>query len=353
MADQLRQLQPLPGAAMKRLITIAFTLGVCAAIDVLPATAQNPSHALRVLSSQRIGNSPGGITQGFGSVWAADPLRAAVDRISVRTGRLQATIHTGDAPVFVTAGRGAIWASNTYNASGTAPGTTVVRISPRGDRLTRRIDVGASPAQLTITDSTLWVALTGRAAVARVQLPSGRVRITPTEVPAGPRNPDLQWVQGPIGVAVAHGAAWVDSNGVDALFRVSASTGRLTNAVPAAQACGRMYAYGDTIWASGECSPVIWSINARTGRVRTINLGHIPGPGLIGDVIQARHSAWITTDAGQLLQLSPRSGRVTGHYRLPSHLGAGSLTYAAGSLWTSDFGDLDNGHGRVVRLPLP
>jgi streptogramin lyase len=114
-----------------------------------------------------------------------------------------------------------------------------------------------------------------------------------------------------------------------------------------------MYSYGDTIWASGECSPVIWRINARTGRVRTIDLGRIPGPGLIGDVIQARQSAWVTTDAGQLLQLSPLSGRVIGHYRLPSHLGAGSLTYAAGSLWTSDFGDLDEGHGRVVRLRLP
>ena len=142
---------------------------------------------------------------------------------------------------------------------------------------------------------------------------------------------------------------------MDALFRVNAPTGQLTRVVPIGPNvdCGRMYAYGQTIWASAECSPLVWRINVRTGRVRTINLGAIPDNGLIGDVIRAHGFAWVTTDAGELLRINPISDRIGARYRLPSHLGAGSLTYAAGSLWASDFGDLAHGPGRVVWLAMP
>lgn len=342
---------------MKKLITAFSALTVGAGLAAMPAPALTAAHrpTIRVLSSARIGDFPGGIARGFGSVWVADPLRAAVDRISLRTGRVQATIHTGGAPNFVAVGDRAVWASNPFNTSGTRPGSTVVRIDPTTNRVTRRIRVGPSPGQLTVSGQNLWVAVTGRAAVARVHLPTGRVRLTPTEVPAGGRSGRLVWLQGPVGVAVAGGAAWTGSVGIDALFRIDAGSGRLTKAVSTGQngACGRMYAYGERIWASGECSPVVWRINARTGHVRSIQLGPIPGPGLIGDAILARGSVWVTTDAGELVRINPTTGRVTHHYRLPSHLGAGSLTYAAGSLWESDFGDLDRGHGRVVRLALP
>lgn len=103
-----------------------------------------------------------------------------------------------------------------------------------------------------------------------------------------------------------------------------------------------MYASGATIWASAECAPVVWRLNARTGNVQTIDLGTVPGPGIVGDALPAAGSIWITTDAGELLRLEPESGRLAARYRLPSHLGAGSLTYAGGSLWESDFGDLDH-----------
>lgn len=342
---------------MKKLITTLSVLTVGGALAAMPAPAMTTAHAstIRLLSSARIGDYPGGIARGFGSVWVADPLRDAVDRISLGTGHVQATIHTGGAPNFVAVGARAVWASNTSNASGTRPGSTVVLIDPRRDGVTRRIRVGPSPSQLTISGQNLWVAVTGRAAVVRVQLPSGRVRLTATELPAGGRPGHLVWVQGPVGIAVTGGSAWTGSVGVDALFRVDARSGRLNKAVPIGQDvdCGRMYAYGETIWASGECSPVIWRIDARTGRVRSTNLGAIPGPGLIGDAILARGSVWVTTDAGELLRINPTTGRVAGRYRLPSHLGAGSLTYTAGSLWESDFGDLDHGHGRVVQLALP
>jgi sugar lactone lactonase YvrE len=340
---------------MKRLLIVLLALIACAGAVGLPAAARTAQRTIRLLSSARIGDFPGGIAHGFGSVWVADPLREAVDRISLRTGRLQATIHTGALPNFVAVGAGAVWASNTYSStSGIYPGRTVVRIDPRRNRVARRIVVGPFPSQVRVSGRTLWVAVTGRAAVARVALPSGRVRLTATETAVGAHGTPLVWVQGPIGIAVAGGAAWTDSDGADAFFRV-ANNGRLTRAISLGQnePCGRMYSYGETIWASGECTPVVWRINARTGRLRTINLGSIPGPGLIGDAILAHRSVWVTTDAGQLLRINPSSGRIAARYRLPAHVGAGSLTYAAGSLWESDFGDLDNGHGRVVRLALP
>jgi streptogramin lyase len=339
---------------MKRCSSLLLCM-LSVALATVMLAARSDAATVHVVGSVKIGADPGGVAAGFGSVWVADPSRGTIDRIDTETNRTQARIYTGGSPNFVAVGDGGVWASNTYSRSGYQAGRTIVEIAPIGNRVVRRISVGPFPSQLALAKNSVWIAVQGANALVRVPLRGGSIRSTAVEQLNFSGPPNLVWNKGPVGVAVAGGAVWAASPAADAFFRIDPGSGRLTRADSLGQnaPCGRMDSSGLSIWVSSECGSIVWRINARSGAISSIDLGPIPDSGLIGDVLPTQGAAWVTTDGGQLLKIDSRLDRVAARYRLPSNLGAGSLTFAAGSLWESDFGDLDHGEGRLVRIQLP
>jgi streptogramin lyase len=330
-------------------------LGLAIAAVLLMCAAANAA-TVRVVRTIALGDEPNQAVSAFGSVWAADSSHGDLVRVDPASGRIQGRIATGGAPTYAVASAHDLWVSDSFTTGESAYASLVVEIDPTTDRIVRRIHTGLAPNQLTVSRGQVWVAVHGSEDVERIA-PNGRVRhIAVQRIGAAP-PPALTWSQGPFGIAVVGGLVWTGGDEASAVFGVDPTRRRVVQALPIdgeENPCGEMHAAGTMIWVSaGGCGSDVWRIDTRHRRLQTIHLGSIPAPGATGSVAIVGTAVWLTTDAGQLVRIDRANGRVVGRYRLPDHLGAGSLTATGGALWLVDAGDLNHGHGRLVELARP
>ncbi len=120
-------------------------------------------------------DSEGGITAGFGSVWMASSSAGLLARVDPRTNKVVATIAVPSGsfcPIFFA---GYVWITSTEHS-------VLTKISPRTNRILARITVGKNPRFLTAGAGSIWTLNQGDGTVTRVDAMSNR-RLA--DIPAG------------------------------------------------------------------------------------------------------------------------------------------------------------------------
>jgi hypothetical protein len=193
---------------------------------------------------------------GAGSVWVADDQSARVVRVSPKTNRVVARIAAGDGPASMAFGGASAWVVNHRD-------TTIDRIDvvTNMSRELARLS-GDAPERLVWSRGSLWV--TGRGTdLLEVDPLDGSVRRT---IEIGASGIDL--VASGDSIWVPTRSPEVDRAGfptMDALKRVSISSGAVTTAVRAA---GRVHVHGlaaagGRIWIADNTAGRLYSVTTR------------------------------------------------------------------------------------------
>ena len=293
----VRARRGLPGPGPLAAALAVALLALAVALGALALRGDREPAALRVLGSSRVAPGLASLAPGFGSVWAADPIREQVLRIDPASRRVVARIPVGG-EARVAVGGGAVWAiAGDLLYGGDNGPVRLLRIDPR----------------------------TNRAAVARVPLrtPNGD-RFAPLE---------LQVDRG--------GSVW--AIGMEGALRI-APRGRY---VPLAGSAGPprgVVADGGSIWAL-TASGRLRLYDADTGRAAgTVRVP--PALRLLGG------------PPGLLTLLTAKNGialieRATGRTVWETQLGddIGRLLFDGGALWVQYATGPDEG-GRLARLDV-
>jgi Protein kinase domain len=197
------------------------------------------------------GRGVGGLTSGFGLVWAAFSPQRLLRRFDPRTGEVVgAPLTIPHRSKWLTAGGGAIWSAG-IDPNG---GATVVRIDPTGPRVTDVLPISA--LAIAARGRSTWVVSDGGRRLYELRgNPPRKVRtITTGEQPEG--------------VAVGAGAVWVANQGDDTVTRLDLRSGDKTR-IPVPDGPTKIAVRGNSIWVTCEDADRIARIDARTHRTVT------------------------------------------------------------------------------------
>ena len=106
------------------------------------------------VATLRVGQFPGHVASGAGSVWVADGA-GIVWRIEPASNRIAGSIRVGGGPYDVAVGHGAVWTANSDDG-------TVSRIDPRDEREVARVRVGHNPISVATGYGAVWVGVAAR-----------------------------------------------------------------------------------------------------------------------------------------------------------------------------------------------
>ena len=337
----------LPGPAM----VTATALAALAIVAVVIAGGirwggEHPVAHPKVVANFPLADNLGGLSAGFGSVWAADSKNLDVLRVDPRTHEVTARIHTGGdtnangGDPIVNAGAGAVWAM--ARAPSGDGGHSVLRIDPRTDAVTARVRLPAAQApivyDLQIEQGRPWVLST--AGAIGLDPASGRPQtFVKIRQPAG--SP------GPLWSIIADGKLWVlTREGTVDGYALGSGRRVVTRPVPVPGAVllvptseGGLYGLPDGELAlAPEDGKVRWQ--RRLGLITT-------APDVAGGTVWAFASD-IGGGRDRLIELDLRTGEVRSSTALPE-FGVAGYTPVGGDLWLST----QNGRVTIVRPPAP
>ena len=129
-----------------------------------------------------VGRSPcSGLTAGFGSVWAPCCKDNRVDRVNVRTNRVEAHVATpiADSEGGIAAGEGAVWLVADRNG-------TLVRIDPAHNKINGQVKLAGGSFVPVVGAGSVWVSSTEHGLVSRVD--PKRMSVS-AEIRVGPAPP--------------------------------------------------------------------------------------------------------------------------------------------------------------------
>ena len=308
----------------------------------------------RVTAVVPVGDRPGAVVFGSGSLWVANLDDQTVSRIDPSTLRTVRTISVDAPPTGLAVADGAVWvlesnldpdafpsSSNVavggidteFNTPGptvrigdVAPATSAIAadgdsvwVAPTGGRLTllnattgtptKSWDPNASPVGIAVGEGAVWLTDNEANNVVRVD-PTGVV----TPIAVG---------DGPAGITVGDGAVWVVDSLDDRLVRIDPGTQSVTQTIPVGQSPTAV-AYGaGSVWVANSDDGTVTRINPTTDLPEaTIPVGGSPQAITIAD-----GKAWVTVDA----QTVPPVGRGGGTLRVLSPYDVDSVDPALAS----------------------
>jgi YVTN family beta-propeller protein len=263
-----------PGLAV---VALTFVVGLpLAATAAAPRPGLAGAQAFRVCGGAGIPYPPADLAVGFGSAWVGCYPQATVQRVDLRTGRVQATVPLEGLRVWaVAAGEGSVWAVGRYG------GGAVYRIDPRRNRV----------AGITSIDGEAF------------------------------------------GVWVASGAVWVSDDVGNSVVRLDPRTGKPVATIPTGDGPSDLVGDGKRVWVVNHRDGSIVRIDVATNRAKRIVTG-------LGDqrvtaerLTRARGSLWVTGRLFDLVRLDPETGRVLA--RIETGPAGVDLVTAGGSIWVA------------------
>jgi peptide/nickel transport system substrate-binding protein len=248
--------------------------------------------------AEPLGQRPGAMAKGFGSLWVAEPDRGVVARLDLEDGSvIDPTIRVGNSPSGVAIGEGSVWVTNAGDSS-------VSRIDPETNEVSQTIPgVGTGPSGIAVGDGALWVADTFGSALLRVDPSSGEsqavglagqpsdVAFTPNGVwvsfaPAGiarvdPSNASVTLTQsvgsGPTAVLFAFGSIWATNHFDGTVSRLEPSTGRVEATISVGEGPSSLGAAAGSLWVANEFDDSITTIDPTTDTVeQPVQVGGAP-----------------------------------------------------------------------------
>ena len=149
--------------------------------------------------------------------------------------------------------------------------------------------------------------------------------------PAGTVQDRIRVGDSPVGVGLEGDSAWVANEGDGTVTRIDLRTRRRRGApIPVGKNPRAVGTGAGRVWVANFGGGSVTRIDARSGRaVQTIPVGLGPV-----DVAVGRSSVWVSTQAGRVVQIDARSGRV-----IDPDIGVkaeGALDLGLGRLWIAD-----------------
>lgn len=224
---------------------------------------------LRVRRRLRLSEPPGGIAAGPGALWVRT--EDAVLRIDPISGRLAATIRAPRSTgLAVAAGGGAVWA---------VAGTRLYRIDPARNRIAATIDL--APRRLLgvrFAEGAVWVNGPGRPTIVRVAPETHARRQYRVAGRVG------SWDAG-------FGSLWVGQPAQAAVARIDIATGREVASVPVGPDPRGIAAGADAVWVAADDG--LWRIDPATDEPEYLDLHGAPAASLAAP-FPAAGRIWVT-----------------------------------------------------------
>jgi YVTN family beta-propeller protein len=257
----------------------------------------------RVTAVVPVGDLPGAVTFGSGSLWVANTADQTISRVDPSTLRTVRTIALGATPTDIAVGGGAIWvveasphtnsvlvrrldvefdslgpAEQIGNVLPGGPGFVaadgsaawiapssglLTRLDPSDGRVTRQLDPNASPAGIALGDGAVWVTDSQANNVTRID-PNG----LRTPIPVG---------NNPIAVASGAGAIWVTDTADDTVVRIDPATDAVTSTIAVGRSPSAFAVGHGSVWVADTQDGTVSRINPSTDRVTdTVPVGGSP-----------------------------------------------------------------------------
>jgi YVTN family beta-propeller protein len=308
---------------------IGIPLAVRSASKGLPSIDANAAGTIdpangHITGQVSLGDIPGGIASGAGSVWVALPASGSVARIDPQTDAVIQKIPVGSNPTSVAFGSDAIWVTNSDSRN-------VSRIDPAADKSVQTIIVGNAPSALAFGEGFVWVTNTLDGTVSKIDPVSGQVKAT---ISAGAT---------PVGITAGAGSVWVANQASGQVVRIDPATGAVGQTVSVGHGPSGMTFDGNDVWVANSQDGTVSKIDPSTGGVSTtVNTGGSPGQLAAGE-----GSVW-AADAGQnaLIRIDPGSGTVT--HTTDVDNAPEALAFDADALWVTARGSAASHQGGTL-----
>ena len=272
-----------------------------------------------VVASTSVGDRPGAITFGSGSLWVANMDDQTVSRIDPASLRPVRVLPMGGTPTGIAASSGAIWVTESVPR---ASAVSVTRVDPEFSSPGRAVRIGnvdpGGPASIAARGNAVWVApssglltrldaATGRpghavdpnAGPAAVAVGDGAVWVTDgiagtvTRVdPTGQLTP-IAVGDGPSGIAVGEGGVWVADSVDNKVTRIDPGSRSVTSTTSVGRSPSGVAVGAGSVWVANSGDGTVTRIDPRTAKpLATIHLGGSPQAITVAD-----GRVWVTVDA--------------------------------------------------------
>jgi streptogramin lyase len=235
------------------------TQGVPAALAVDPhavwvgdgrndALLEVDPNRLRVLRRIRLPSPPHQLTSGGGFVWVANGYSGTLtryDTVRMSLSRPFRPEPSARGRLAVAYGVGGLWVGSQDDV--------VTHLDARGTILAR-IGGVVGPENLAVGAHSIWVAETGRVAIARVDLATGRRR----SIPIGGRAES---------VAIGFGSVWAVTPDQDTLWRIDPRTNAVTRAIVVGPDPTWLTVAGRYVWVASEAAGTLTQVDPGTDKV--------------------------------------------------------------------------------------
>ena len=331
-----RSPRPRAGSRRSRLLVVALGAALLAgalvaAIVELSATGE-PSvrvfansvaaistHTGRVTAAVPVGDAPGPITVGEGSVWVGNVDDESISRVDPRSLATLRTLELAAPPTGLAVAGHGVWVAE---SSASADQISISRVDPTFDTVRQTAVLGdvvpQSAGTFAVSGNGLWVAPYA-GLLTRLSLTSGRPKqqIDPNASPAGvAAGAGAVWVTDneagtvtrvdptgllkvipvgtePAGIAVGYGAVWVADTGDDTVKRIDPGSQDVTATIGVGAAPLGVTVGAGSVWVANSGAGTVSRIDPASGRVTaTITVGGSPQA-----IAVAGGRAWVTVDA--------------------------------------------------------
>jgi YVTN family beta-propeller protein len=241
------------------------------------------------LTRIEVGGRPFSLAEGDGSIWVANFLSGAVQRIDPATNRVVANVDVGGQPYGLAAGPGSVWVGNFALDS-------VARIDTATNAVVARIAVGNQPIGLTYDpgDRSVWTVDFGDGAVAHIDAATNAL-LARVVVPGEHED-----------VAIGFGSLWIPSE-EGTLTRLDPATLAVTATTPVAADPDFAIVAAGSVWTSAYRGRVISRIDPSTAAIAST----LPSPpGLQGLEFDGTDLWAAGYDTNRLYRLDPATGRI-------------------------------------------
>ena len=273
------------------------------------------AETVRVQARVPVGDLPGAVAVGYGSVWIGNSGDGTISRLDAGTRRLVATIGVPVPPSRIAVGLGSVWVAgggegvlvridprtntpvDTFDLGGAnelAPdgvysvavgagavwvgssARRVLRIDPATGHVSASIRLGHVPSALAAADGDVWVSdLSGR--ISRIDGGAGRVTASAEHLP--------WW---PLSLVAGTGSVWVGSAGRN-VWRIDPDTAKVEAAIPVDGKPVGLAVDGHDLWIATRDPDAVLKLDTRSRNLASLILDAPPL-----DIAVGAGAAWAT-----------------------------------------------------------
>jgi DNA-binding SARP family transcriptional activator/ABC-type transport system substrate-binding protein/sugar lactone lactonase YvrE len=277
-----------------------------------------------------VGQSPGAVVGGGGSVWIANSADGTVSRIDRGRDQPVNVIPVGESPAALAFGEGSLWVADSASRK-------VWQVDPGSNKVVQSIEVGNAPRALAAAAGALWVASGVDGRIQRIDLDGGRVARRPVLVGANPSA-----------IAAGAGALWVASEEAGSVTRIEPRTGRVAARIPVGNGASALAVGEGAVWVLNRRDGTLWRIDPATNSPSWAgSVGRDPTAVAVGG-----GSVWVAGgEEGTVRRVDPHGPRVV--KRLEVGSSPAGIAVVGGSVWAVAGAPQAAHRGGTLRVFVP